>query len=51
MSEEKPAPSPEPVSEPPSGPAPDASPFEKPPLDVVERGQRHPGIERRDDGR
>jgi len=50
MSEEKPAPSPEPVSEPPSGPAPDASPFEKP-LDVVERGQRHPGFERRDDGR
>jgi len=50
MSEEKPAPSQEPVSESPSGPAPDASPFEKPPLDVVERGQRHRG-ERRDDGR
>jgi hypothetical protein len=51
MTEDKPTPSPEPPSQRPQGPVSDASPFPKPPLDVVEKGQDPAGVERRDHDR
>jgi hypothetical protein len=53
MSEDKPSPQPTPAPAPEPGPAPapDASPFEKPTLDIAERGKDSPEIERRGDGR